>query len=95
MVVVAARRTQRCEETATAIRQKGGNALVIQTDITQEEQVDTLFERTVQQYARVDIAVHNAGIFGGSRIVETPTKAFDDVIARESPWNVSLLQSRL
>jgi 3-oxoacyl-[acyl-carrier protein] reductase len=28
----------------------------------------------------VDVAVHNAGIFGGKRIAETSTEAFDEVI---------------
>lgn len=79
-VIVAARSAERCEETARSIRQKGGDAWVIQTDIRHEEQVDALFERTVQECGRVDIAVHNAGIFGGNRIAETPTKAFDEVI---------------
>ena len=79
-VVIAARNAERSEETALAIRQKGGEARVIQTDIAHEDQVDALFERTVQECGRVDIAVHNAGIFGGSTIAETPTKAFDEVI---------------
>lgn len=79
-VVVAARSAERCEETARAIRHKGGDARVIPTDITDEKQVNALFERTVQECGRVDVAVHNAGIFGGSRIAETPTKAFDEVI---------------
>jgi 3-oxoacyl-[acyl-carrier protein] reductase len=79
-VVVAARNAEGCEKTARAIRQKGGVARVIQTDIRHEGQVDALFERTVQDCGRVDVAVHNAGIFGGKRIAETSTEAFDEVI---------------
>ena len=79
-VVVAARNAEGCEKTASAIRQKGGDARVIQTDIRHEGQVDALFERTVQDCGRVDVAVHNAGIFGGNRIAETSTGAFDEVI---------------
>jgi 3-oxoacyl-[acyl-carrier protein] reductase len=79
-VVVAARNAEGCEKTARAIRQKGGDAHVIQTDIRHEGQVDALFERTVQDCGRVDVAVHNAGIFGGKRIAETSTEAFDEVI---------------
>ena len=79
-VVVAARNAEGCEKTARAIRQKGGDARVIQTDIRHEGQVDALFERTVQDCGRVDVAVHNAGIFGGKRIAETSTEAFDEVI---------------
>ena len=79
-MVVAARNAEGCEKTARAIRQKGGDARVIQTDIRHEGQVDALFERTVQDCGRVDVAVHNAGIFGGKRIAETSTEAFDEVI---------------
>ena len=79
-VIVAARNAEGCEKTARAIRQKGGDARVIQTDIRHEGQVDALFERTVQDCGRVDVAVHNAGIFGGNRIAEPSTEAFDEVI---------------
>ena len=79
-VVVAARRKAFCEQTAKQICQKGGEAFVVQADVSHENQVELLFDKTVQQYGRVDIAVNNAGIFGGRRIAETTTKAFDEVI---------------
>lgn len=80
-VVVAARRKSLCEQVARQICQKGGDAYVIQTDVSHERQVDTLFGKTIQQYGRVDIIVNNAGIFGGRRVAETTTKAFDDVMS--------------
>lgn len=80
-VVVAARRKSLCEQVARQICQKGGDAFVIQTDVSHEQQVDALFEKTIQQYGRVDIVVNNAGIFGGRRIAETTTKVFDDVMS--------------
>ena len=80
-VVVAARRKALCEQTAKEICRKGGEAFVVQTDVSYESQVDTLYEKAVQQYGRVDIAVNNAGIFGGRRIGETTTKAFDEVMS--------------
>ena len=79
-VVVAARRKALCEQTAKQICQKGGEAFVVQADVSHENQVELLFDKTVQQYGRVDIAVNNAGMFGGRRIAETTTKAFDEVI---------------
>jgi 3-oxoacyl-[acyl-carrier protein] reductase len=79
-VVVAARRKALCELTARQICEKGGEAFVVQVDISHESQVNLLFEKTEQQYGRIDIAVNNAGIFGGRRIAETTTKAFDEVI---------------
>jgi 3-oxoacyl-[acyl-carrier protein] reductase len=79
-VVVAARRKALCEQTAKQICQKGGEAFVVQADVSHENHVELLFDKAVQQYGRVDIAVNNAGIFGGRRIAETTTKAFDEVM---------------
>ena len=80
-VVLAARRKHLCEQTVTRIQDQGGEALAIQADIADESQVNMLFERTVLHYGRVDILINNAGIFGGKRLVETTTQAFDEVIA--------------
>lgn len=80
-VIVAARRRALCEQTARQICQRGGEAFVVQTDIAHEGQVDALFEKAFQQYGRVDIAVNNAGIFGGRRVAETTTKTFDEVLS--------------
>jgi 3-oxoacyl-[acyl-carrier protein] reductase len=80
-VLVAARRRALCEQTAKQIGQRGGEAFVIQADISKEQDVERLFETAAQRYGRVDIAVHNAGIFGGKTIAETTVKAFDEVIA--------------
>jgi 3-oxoacyl-[acyl-carrier protein] reductase len=79
-VVVTARRKSLCEQTAKQISQKGGKAFVVQADISLENQAHLLFEKTLQQYGRVDIVVNNAGIFGGRRIAETTTQAFDEVM---------------
>lgn len=79
-VVVAARRKTLCEQTAKEICRKGGEAFVVQADVSHETQVETLYDKAVQQYGRVDIAVNNAGIFGGRRIAETTTNAFDEVL---------------
>jgi 3-oxoacyl-[acyl-carrier protein] reductase len=79
-VVVAARRLNLCEQTVARIRQAGGEAVAIQTDVTEEHQVDALMQDTVRQYGRIDILVNNAGIFGGRRVAETTTAAFDEVM---------------
>jgi NAD(P)-dependent dehydrogenase (short-subunit alcohol dehydrogenase family) len=47
-VVVAARRTKEGEETVDLIKKAGGEGIFIQTDITQEEQVKNLIEKTVE-----------------------------------------------
>ncbi|OGW65697.1 MAG: hypothetical protein A3H49_01960 [Nitrospirae bacterium RIFCSPLOWO2_02_FULL_62_14] len=79
-VVVTARRFKLCEQTVEQINKKGGEAWAIQTDVADERQVDRLIKDTVKRYGRLDILVNNAGIFGGKRLAETTTKAFDEVM---------------
>ncbi len=79
-VVVAARRLQLCEQTVSQIRMQGGEAWAIQADVADERQVERLMADTVARYGRLDILVNNAGIGGGSRVADTSTEAFDQVM---------------
>jgi 3-oxoacyl-[acyl-carrier protein] reductase len=79
-VVVAARRRHLCEQVAAQVRERGGDAIAIQTDVAEEAHVERLITETVQRFGRLDILVNNAGIGGGGRLVETATKTFDDVM---------------
>ena len=81
MVIVAARRSDKCEETAAQIQAAGGTAVSISTDITDESQVERLIADTVQRFQRIDILVNNAGIVGGGLLVETSAEAFDEVMS--------------
>ncbi len=40
----------------------GGQAIAIQADVSQIEQVDTLFNTVIDKFKRIDILVNNAGI---------------------------------
>ena len=79
-VVVAARRKSLCDKTAEQISNNGGQAVVIETDVSIEADVEALFAKAVRHFGRVDIAVNNAGMFGGRRIAETTTKTYDQVM---------------
>ena len=79
-VVVAARRLSLCEQTVLQITAKGGEAWAIQTDVADERQVERLMVDTIEHYGRIDILVNNAGIGGGSRLADTSTEAFDQVM---------------
>jgi 3-oxoacyl-[acyl-carrier protein] reductase len=79
-VIIAARRLPLCEQTVSHIRMQGGEASAIQTDIADEQQVERLMADTLERYGRIDILVNNAGIGGGTRLAETTTQSFDEVM---------------
>src|SRR5690348_3460357 len=61
-VSMVARRGERLEGLAAAIRADGGAALVVQADLTDPEQARDAVERTANELGRLDIVVNNAGI---------------------------------
>lgn len=79
-VVVTARRMTLCDQTVVQIANAGGEAWAVQTDVTDERQVERLIEEAVNRYGRLDILVNNAGVIAGGRLAETTTKSFDEVM---------------
>jgi NAD(P)-dependent dehydrogenase (short-subunit alcohol dehydrogenase family) len=61
-VVVSSRKTEACEEVASAIREKGGEALVVACNISRKTEVEALVARTTEHWGRVDILVCNAAV---------------------------------
>lgn len=78
--MVAARRMALCEQTVRQILQNGGEAVAIQTDVADEQQVERLIADTVNRYGRIDILFNNAGIGGGTSLAGTSTQTFDHVM---------------
>lgn len=65
------------EAVAAGIRENGGEALYMQVDVTDKEQVQKFIDATIEKFGTVDILVNNAG--GGD------AKAFADVT--EEDWD--------
>ena len=61
-VAIADLDVKRGEETLHRIKEAGGDAIFIKTDVSLESDVKALVERTVQAYGRLDCAFNNAGI---------------------------------
>jgi NAD(P)-dependent dehydrogenase (short-subunit alcohol dehydrogenase family) len=52
---------ERCEETAGRVRELGGKALAVPTDVMETAQIVGLIERASSEFGRIDILVNNAG----------------------------------
>ena len=53
------------DETVAAIEARGGEALSVVADVTDEILVARAVDRVLEAYGRVDVRVHNAGLFAG------------------------------
>lgn len=79
-LTIAARDAELLEQTAEELLKIGTKVLTVPTDVTDEAQIKTLFEKAMTEYDRLDILVNNAGAFDGGPIDELSTEAWDKVI---------------
>ncbi len=62
IIVNYAGHVEGAEETATLVRDLGVRTLVLQADVADQVQVDTMMQQALQEFGRIDILVNNAGI---------------------------------
>ena len=67
-LVLASRKQHRLERTAEEIGSP--DIVVVPTDVTREDDVIRLFEKTLERFGRVDILVNNSGTFDGGPLDE-------------------------
>jgi NAD(P)-dependent dehydrogenase (short-subunit alcohol dehydrogenase family) len=63
-VVIADILERESEETVRTIHEAGGEALFVQTDVSQSSQVERMVMTTLERFGRLDFAFNNAGIGG-------------------------------
>jgi NAD(P)-dependent dehydrogenase (short-subunit alcohol dehydrogenase family) len=80
-VVVAARNLSKLQETVAAIKLKGGRAKAVQTDLSDEKQIEHMVAETIKEYGRIDVLVNNSGVAG-------PTVSVVDMDLNQ--WNEAL-----
>jgi 3-oxoacyl-[acyl-carrier protein] reductase len=59
-VTLAARSRQEIEQVAAAIRVDGGDAIAVQTDVSQEGDVARMVDAALRHFGQVDVLVNNA-----------------------------------
>ncbi|MCP3726300.1 glucose 1-dehydrogenase [Paraburkholderia sp. CNPSo 3272] len=65
-VVVSGRREEPGRALADELRELGAQAEYIHADVSREDDVRALVERTIERFGRIDIAVNSAGVEGES-----------------------------
>lgn len=83
-VALGARRTDRCEEVATAIGEAGGEAVVHPLDLTDGESVEAFAKAVAGDLGDIEVVISNAGAVAPGTIHEVDPERF----AREIDLNL-------
>ena len=81
LLVLAGRTTATLEATAQSLGGDAARVSICPTDVTDEGQVQALFDHTVATFGRVDIVVNNAGVFDGGPLEEISLAIWQHVLA--------------
>jgi short-subunit dehydrogenase len=71
-VVLAARDSGSLEQVAAHCRAAGGRALAVPTDVADDQAVEALARRAVQDFRRIDVWVNDAAVMAYGAISEVP-----------------------
>jgi 3-oxoacyl-[acyl-carrier protein] reductase len=81
VVVLVARRADRLKALKDEIEGKGGKAITIEADVTDQAAVARAFDAAEKTFGTVTILVNNAGIAHGGRAVEMPAEEWRKVLS--------------
>jgi NAD(P)-dependent dehydrogenase (short-subunit alcohol dehydrogenase family) len=79
-VVAAGRNAEALRDVGAAIKSAGGEPLTVAADVTKEEDVRHLMQRTVSECGRLDVLVNAAGHISSGSIENTSLAAWDKML---------------
>jgi 3-oxoacyl-[acyl-carrier protein] reductase len=69
------------KETAAEIKAGGGDAIVLQADVSKLEDIQGLFDQTIEHFGRIDILINNAGIRISKNVADIDEAEYDRLFA--------------
>lgn len=88
-------RRAEAESIANRIEAAGGQAIVVQADVGQTEQVDRMVEQVHRHFGRIDVLINNAGGFVSRAPVEEAADAYIDEVFRLNARSVVAVSRRV
>jgi NAD(P)-dependent dehydrogenase (short-subunit alcohol dehydrogenase family) len=79
-LALCARNAEKLEATASELREGGADVLAMRADVSNESEVDALFDAVMRRFGRVNVLVNNAGAFDGGRLDQVSLAAWNNVI---------------
>jgi len=79
-LVLAARRKDLLKEVAEECKRRGVKALVVETDVTERDEVEKLADAAISKFGNIDIWINDAGVSTMGRYDEVPLDEHEQVI---------------
>ncbi|MFA1611660.1 SDR family NAD(P)-dependent oxidoreductase [Halobellus rubicundus] len=80
-VVLADVQMEKAEDVAAGIRDDGGEAMVVECDVTDVDHTDALVEQTCDRYGSLEVLVNNAGGGGGGTFTDLSPEEWRRVVS--------------
>jgi NAD(P)-dependent dehydrogenase (short-subunit alcohol dehydrogenase family) len=95
-VTIAARNQQEIEAVAEEINKRGGKSIAVVTDLTINEQLENMVQKTLSTFGRIDILVNNAARSFLQSLLEMREDGWDKVFDTnvKAAWLLSRLVAR-
>jgi NAD(P)-dependent dehydrogenase (short-subunit alcohol dehydrogenase family) len=79
-VVITGRNSERGQQVVDAIRDAGGEALFVRSDVREAADCRNAVERTLERFGRIDVLFNNAGVFHPKTVPECTEEEWDETI---------------
>ena len=76
-IILFGRRKEKLEK---AVEKLGESAIIVQGDMTNNNDLDQLINETLHNFQKIDILVNNAGLFNGSPLHEISDSQWDEIM---------------
>ena len=76
-IILFGRRKEKLEK---AVEKLGASAIIVQGDMTNNNDLDQLINETLHNFKKIDILVNNAGLFNGSPLHEISDSQWDEIM---------------
>ncbi|MCP4141230.1 MAG: SDR family oxidoreductase [Chloroflexi bacterium] len=92
-VVLTGRSVDLGEEAAAKIRENGGDAIFVRCDVSQNDQIQNLVQKTVEHYGQIDVVLNNAGVNHSANFFDISEEDWDWVMGVDLKGSFLLAQA--
>ena len=69
-----------CQKVVEKIKESGGEGLALKLDVTKEDEIKSVVEKTKERFGKIDILVNNAGIFMQNDLEKMETSEINKIL---------------